>query len=282
MNFYLCILYSVFNSYITCPIDQSLPSNNVQSKDYLLTSFLGEFTGPNITFIYPDILTGLTGSFDNGVLEAATAVEIIGERCNDGVKELKLSIDKETNIVWKNSGMGLYNYGNQPQTMDPHEKKSVYVKRSSNPRAHEGLFARRKIRKGQLVSFYGGERLFLKDIVAENMTSDQIESALTYTLALRDSKFGLLIDVTGKHRSISEYRTTLGHKSNHKFHGQNVRFKTGIDHPVLGEIGCLIAISDIEPGEEIFTNYNYELNIAARWYKDEFDRLYGKCYPEDR
>ena len=43
----------------------------------------GKFTGDDITFIYPDFLTGLRGTFVNGVLEHATAVNIVAERCVD-------------------------------------------------------------------------------------------------------------------------------------------------------------------------------------------------------
>ena len=62
----------------------------------------GEFTGENIAFIYPDFLTGLRGTFDNGVLRNATAVDVVAERCNNGVKELKLNPSKhDANVVWE-------------------------------------------------------------------------------------------------------------------------------------------------------------------------------------
>ena len=49
---------------------------------------LGRFTGDNITFIYPDMETGLQGKFVNGELVEACSVEIVAERWNNGLKEL--------------------------------------------------------------------------------------------------------------------------------------------------------------------------------------------------
>ena len=87
---------------------------------------------------------------------------------------------------------------------------------------------------------------------------------------------GLLVDVGGKYRSIVEYRTTLGHKANHKFKNHNTIYQKDIEHPVLGTIACVIATAEIDPGEEIFTNYNYSLEGAVPWYKEEYNRLFGK------
>ena len=43
-----------------------------------------------ITFIYPYFLMGLRGTFYKGVLQTATAVDLAAERCNNGVKEVKI------------------------------------------------------------------------------------------------------------------------------------------------------------------------------------------------
>ena len=48
----------------------------------------GQFSGDNITFIYPDFVTGLRGRYEYGVLVWATAVKIVGERCREGIKEI--------------------------------------------------------------------------------------------------------------------------------------------------------------------------------------------------
>ena len=94
-------------------------------------------------FIYPDFLTGLKGKFLNGKLQRAREVEVVGERCNHGVKELKLKPPekKEKHVVWRDSRN--LDYGSNPSVMDPFERKSVYVKQSTLPIANEGLFAKK-------------------------------------------------------------------------------------------------------------------------------------------
>ena len=57
----------------------------------------GRFTGDNIAFIYPDLQTGLQGTFVNGELVETTAVEIVAERWNNGVKELSFGKGKPFN-----------------------------------------------------------------------------------------------------------------------------------------------------------------------------------------
>ena len=188
----------------------------------------------------------------------ATAVDVVAERCNNGVKELKLEPSKHnSDVKWENTGSTLYQYGKNPRVLDPQERKSVYVGQSTNARANEGLFARKYFKAGDIVSYYGGERLFLKDIVYPNMTAGELSMATAYVLKLGENMNGLLVDVKGKYRNITEYRTTLGHKANHKFKNHNTVYQIGVNHPILGNIGCLMAVTEIDPGEEIFVNYNY-------------------------
>ena len=66
---------------------------------------------------------------------------------------------------------------------------------------------------------------------------------------------GLRVDVKVKYRNITEYRTTLDHKANHKLMNHNTVYQKGVDHLVLGNIGCLMAVNEIEPGEEILVNF---------------------------
>ena len=73
------------------------------------------------------------------------------------------------------------------------------------------------------------------------------------------------LDIPDLYRSTKKYRTTLGHKANHKF-VNNVEFEI-LNHPVFGVIACLVAVVDIDVGEELFAHYNYDLDNAAEWYR---------------
>ena len=56
----------------------------------------GKFTGEEITYIYPDLLTGLHGKFRDGEVVEARAVDIVAERCQQGVKEIRLRLRRDT------------------------------------------------------------------------------------------------------------------------------------------------------------------------------------------
>ena len=77
-------------------------------SDRMLEGFLygevdqeGKFTGDEITFIYPDLLTGLHGKFVDGEVLEARAVDIVAERCQQGIKEIKLKLNTRDNTLWK-------------------------------------------------------------------------------------------------------------------------------------------------------------------------------------
>ena len=78
----------------------------------------GQFSGENITFVYPDFLTGLRGRFEHGVLVDATAVDIIGERCKDGIKELLIEpAVKDGGVRWEKKEANHWIIGKHPQVM---------------------------------------------------------------------------------------------------------------------------------------------------------------------
>jgi hypothetical protein len=52
----------------------------------------GEFTGPDITFVYPDFRTGIRGTFHKGVLVHGVEVEITATRCRPGFREIQTTV----------------------------------------------------------------------------------------------------------------------------------------------------------------------------------------------
>ena len=49
----------------------------------------GRFTGSDILYLYPDMVTGILGTWSHGSLVEGRAVDILAERCRDGLKELR-------------------------------------------------------------------------------------------------------------------------------------------------------------------------------------------------
>jgi hypothetical protein len=57
--------------------------------------FSGEFTGPDITFVYPDFRTGIRGTFHKGVLVHGVEVEITATRCRPNFREIQTKVTRE-------------------------------------------------------------------------------------------------------------------------------------------------------------------------------------------
>ena len=184
----------------------------------------------------------------------------------------------------------VHNIGKNRKVTDPYERKSVYVGQATNPIAKEGLFAKRKFSRGDIVSYFGGQKLFKEDKIFLNMTVEERQEAESCHLALGQYAppwWGyppdLLIDVPEEYRSVVEYRTTLGHKANHSF--RNNAEYAFVDHPVLGGIACLVATEDIDDDEEVFTHYRYgEIQLVQLpWYGEEYNHQYGaRCFSRGR
>ena len=57
-----------------------------------------EISGRNVTFVYPDFETVLTGQFENGTMIEAFEGKITAYKCTDGVLDLKIKIMTESPI----------------------------------------------------------------------------------------------------------------------------------------------------------------------------------------
>jgi hypothetical protein len=51
-----------------------------------------EFTGPDITFVYPDFRTGIRGTFHKGTLVSGIEVKINATRCRAGFREIQTKV----------------------------------------------------------------------------------------------------------------------------------------------------------------------------------------------
>ena len=81
------------------------------------------------------------------------------------------------------------------------------------------------------------------------------------------------------------FRTTLAHKANHMFENKNA-FYDVVDHPVVGCIACIVAGEEIDIGDDIFVDYNYDLEQGVpEWYSDALndfvmDSALREIYPD--
>ena len=248
----------------------------------------GEFTGDNIAYIYPDLHLALLGTFSRGLMITGREVEIIGCQCLEGIMTLQFSppIGPEFhyNPPSKNS------FGDQPYERDPLDKKYTYLAPSVDmPLAGEGAWATRDIPAGTTVMLSAGliltsremeelNRKYRKDILEEKGLSEN-STEFTNTWMYRDElpacKF--FIDIPPEFGSSDTYRSTLGHKVNHKFPPKNNCEYSWIDSARFGPIMTIKTIGNISRGQELFANYGYWVQTEHRdlnlpWYTELYER----------
>ena len=127
--------------------------------------------------------------------------------------------------------------------------------------AGEGLFARRNIVCGELVSLFSGTKIYKDSNKRSVKYGDDEWSDFRLTL---DKSVDL--DVGPDDRLCSQYRATLGHKACHSFTDKNSTFQE-FEHPRFGRIMSVVAVKNIRQGEEIFVSYNYCVSMAPEWYQ---------------
>ena len=98
--------------------------------------------------------TALIGKFDKGIMIQARPAKVMAERCKNGMKEIKISQIMEKSPTFKYSRPTRLRIGDQPQKMDPYERKLVYIK--DDDFGGDGMFAKRDIDQNELVAYYGG------------------------------------------------------------------------------------------------------------------------------
>ena len=130
----------------------------------------GKFSGKDIIYIYPDLQTGLRGKFVDGEVAEARSVIITEERCNNGMKEVRTRLIEADQTLWSRDISNATHITKYAKTVDPHEKRSVYVGESQLAGGGEGIFARRSFLPGQLVSYFNGIRVTEDMMFYENMT----------------------------------------------------------------------------------------------------------------
>ena len=87
----------------------------------------------------------------------------------------------------------------------------------------------------------------------------------------------VVLDIPSEYRELANFRTTLGHKINHKFAQEaNGNFEV-VKHPLFGVIVAVIANEVIEEDEEIFVDYNYTLSPESpAWFKEAHKKFYER------
>ena len=98
--------------------------------------------------------TVLVGQFEDGIMIQGRPAKITAERCNDGIKEIKVSSPKADAPTFRYGRTTRIDMGEQPTTMDPYERNFVYI--NTTKWGDDGLFAKKDIKSNELVAYYSG------------------------------------------------------------------------------------------------------------------------------
>ena len=84
---------------------------------------------------------------------AASPSRVIAERCNQGIKQIRVAKPKSDAPIVKYDRPNLIRIANQPTIMDPFERKNTFIQ---DGKRDDGVFAKKNIFKGDIILYYSG------------------------------------------------------------------------------------------------------------------------------
>lgn len=228
----------------------------------------GEFTGDDIAYIYPDMKMAIKGKFDNGVLVAGQQCELIG--CYEETGIFIAVFSQCHGQTYQYEKPSIRNIALNPLLRDPYESKICEVSESKLPQGGEGLYAKRDIKKREIVALYNGIKIKTSTYASEHMPRSDYRIRLNGDIDMDIPK--------GYHLS-TEYCATLAHKANHSF-TPNSEWSL-FEHPRFGLIRSITAMVDISKGDEILVNYTMTIAKSPEWYRQVWLQHMRKTKKDD-
>ena len=100
--------------------------------------------------------TVLVGEFEQGIMKSSSAGYITATRCKNGIKELNVSILKNSTSIFEYMRPTTTSITRRPTLSDPMENRNVYVSSSRVVNGEKGLFAKKDFDKNDLIAYYSG------------------------------------------------------------------------------------------------------------------------------
>ena len=222
----------------------------------------GHFTGDNILYIYPDLVTCLVGIFNKGIMVEAresTVREIV--RPEADILQVLACLPNNDGRIYSYAPSTWERMFVDYQQRDPYETRMVECRESGVENAGEGLFAKRDVDSDTVVCFYHG--IYLEPGQESSNSSCDYQIYVDWQAAPDSPALDILPDAA----QYKDYKASLGHKVNHSWE-PNCMY-TKYHHPVFGHTALAIkTIRKVEQGEELTTNYRYDMGDCPQWYYD--------------
>jgi len=215
----------------------------------------GALSGDHVVYVYPDMWTMLAGgSFDDGQLVRGYESRL--ERIEMDDENLLMArpvpmppkMSHVPHRFEQSNATHLTASEGSRHLRDPYEEQYVEVRKSSLLKANRGLFLKRPVKAGTVVSFYNGARRTSGESTlrrADRFSSYRIDNEW----AVPDQ----ILEIPEMLREPYEYNATLGHFANSAPDRANA-WHAMIDHPRFGAIRCLITLKDLKSGAELFVD----------------------------
>ena len=214
-----------------------------------------------VVFLYPCLQTVIVGQYKGGKLTSGHYRTLSrSSLTNDGFISLEFECGLGREVLY--DPPSCFSISRRPLETDQYEERTVRVAASTVAGAGEGLFAIRDLSAGDLVCLFSGSKIYKDNNKTSLKYGDQEWSDFRLTL---DKSVDL--DIGPEYQSCQQYRATLGHKACHHFQLRNSAFEE-FEHPRFGRIMSIVAVRDIQEGEEIFVSYNYSLPLSPPWYQE--------------
>ena len=216
---------------LSCPADQD-----------------GLAEGGDCVYLYPDYSTALLGVWSSGRMERATEARLVNIRLTG--EELELEVRQtpgKEDLLYRQDISTSTTISSDPHLADPFEEKTVYVAQSGLEGAGEGLFLRRDVQEGDLVSLYNGVRM-----TEQEARLRKEDRRSPYRIHGWDGK---ILNIPPGLHFTENYSASSAHKANHAKKA-NSEFRN-LQHPRFGKILGIFMLRDGVAGEEILVDYGY-------------------------
>ena len=205
-------------------------------------------TGDSVTWVYPDLLTTLTGHFVAGRMLSALETRVTGVTNIGADLTPQLTLATTDNeAVFRFDPSTDTHMTSSPMIRDPLETKYLAVSESSVPGAGVGVFTVTSVSAGTIVGYFNGVHLTREEVLSRRRE----EQSLYIVEGVQEEE---MLDIIPEYRSWSQYHASTGHLINHDSSG-NVDYSE-CQHPRFGSVLCVVTKQDLKRGDELFVTVN--------------------------
>jgi len=240
--------------YIKAPQISAKPNLDIELKEQ-----------KEVIFLYPDLLNGISGTFDNkGLLIAGHRGKVLAEKSSgpEGIKEI---LFEEEEKMLKSDIASKTQLNREMLIRDPYESTLVDVRKSTVKGAGQGVFLTNSVSANTTLAYFNGFRLSKADVFSWNPFKKTsvylVETSAEPGKDINDfwrGKEAEFLDITPEAADWNKYQASAGHKINHS--SKNNGAYTECVHPIFGKILCFYSLKDLPEGTELFTRYEVALD----------------------